>query len=103
MTLHLNKANLYGAMKKILQSLARGHTNLARSILNFRSFPNPRRRYADHFLKAPYTLQPPRETLDSSRDRPPARALRPPPMRRISRLSLTLAFPATLGRWRESL
>ena len=69
---HLNKANLYGAMKKILQSLARGQTNLARSILNFRSLPNPRRRYADHFLEAAYTLQPPPETPDSGIDRPPS-------------------------------
>ena len=58
---HLNKANLYGALKTILQSLVRGHTNLARSILNFRSLPNPRRRYADHFRKAPYTLRSPAE------------------------------------------
>ena len=59
---HLNKANLYGAMKKVLTCLARGQTNFARSTLNFRSLPNPRRRYADHFLKAQYALQPPPET-----------------------------------------
>ncbi len=59
---HLNKANLYGAMKKVLWCLARGQTNFARSTLNFRSLPNPRRRYADHFREVPYTLQPPAET-----------------------------------------
>ena len=67
---HLNKANLYGAMKKILQSLCRGQTNFARSTLNFRSLPNPRRRYDDHFLKAQYTLQPPSEASASSADQP---------------------------------
>jgi hypothetical protein len=67
---HLNKANLYGAMKKILQSLCRGQTNLARSILNFRSLPNPRRRYADHFQKAPYTLQAPAESPAPGVDQP---------------------------------
>jgi hypothetical protein len=65
---HLNKANLYGAMKKVVRCLARGQTNFARSTLNFRSLPNPRRRYADHFLKAPYTLQPPSEAPASSAD-----------------------------------
>jgi len=71
MTLHLNKANLYGAMKTILQSLVRGRTNLARSILNFCSLPKPRRRYAEHFLKAPYTLQPPPDTPASGPDQLP--------------------------------
>jgi hopanoid C-3 methylase HpnR len=56
---HLNKANLYGAMKKVVWCLAHGQTNFARSTLNFRSLPNPRRRYADHFRKVSYTLQPP--------------------------------------------
>jgi hopanoid C-3 methylase HpnR len=65
---HLNKANLYGALKTVLRSLVRGRTNLARSILNFRSLPNPRRRYADHFAKAQYTLHPPSETPKSGVD-----------------------------------
>ncbi len=67
---HLNKANLYGAMKKVVRCLVRGQTNFARSTLNFRSLPNPRRRYADHFLEAPYTLQPPSEAPVSSAEQP---------------------------------
>ncbi len=67
---HLDKANLYGALKTILHSLARGQTNLARSILNFRSLPNARRRYADHFRKAKYTLRPPSEAPVSSSGQP---------------------------------
>ena len=68
---HLNKANLYGVLKNVLQSLVHGRTNLARSILNFRSLPNPRRRYADHSRKAQYTLRPPSEASASSADQPP--------------------------------
>jgi hypothetical protein len=68
---HLNKANLCGAMKKVVRCLARGQTNFARSTLNFRSLPNPRRRHADHFRKAPYTLRPPAEIPASSVDQPP--------------------------------
>jgi hopanoid C-3 methylase HpnR len=55
---HMNVANLYPALKKVLRCLAAGQTNLARSALNFRSFPNARRRYADHFQDARYSLQP---------------------------------------------
>jgi magnesium-protoporphyrin IX monomethyl ester (oxidative) cyclase len=54
---HLNKANLYEALKKVLACLAQGQTNLARSALNFRSFPNARRRYADHFRPIPHALR----------------------------------------------
>ncbi len=67
---HLNKTNLYGAMKTILHSLVRGKTNLARSILNFRSLPNPGRRYADHSRKADYTLRSPSEPPAPSVDQP---------------------------------
>jgi hopanoid C-3 methylase HpnR len=67
---HLNKANLYGALKTILQSLVRGQTNLARSILNFRSLPNARCRYADHSLKARYILHPATDTPAPSPDQP---------------------------------
>jgi hopanoid C-3 methylase HpnR len=67
---HLNKANLYGALKTILQNLVRGRTNLARSILNFRSVPNPHRRYADHFVKAQYTLHSPSAPSGASPDQP---------------------------------
>jgi hopanoid C-3 methylase HpnR len=56
---HLNNANVYRALAKMLKCLVRGRTNFARSILNFRSFPNPRRRYADHFQEVRYALSPP--------------------------------------------
>lgn len=65
---HLNKTNLYAAMKKVVRCLVRGQTNFARSTLNFRSLPNPRRRYADHFRKIPYTLQPLPQTAESDPD-----------------------------------
>jgi magnesium-protoporphyrin IX monomethyl ester (oxidative) cyclase len=55
---HLNNTNLYRAVMKMLKCLLRGQTNFARSILNFRSFPNPRRRYADHFQEVRYALRP---------------------------------------------
>jgi hopanoid C-3 methylase HpnR len=68
---HLNKANLCGALKTILQHLARGRTNFARSVLNFRSLPNARRRHADHFRKAQYLLQLSLDMPPSSPDQPP--------------------------------
>jgi hopanoid C-3 methylase HpnR len=55
---HMSMANMYEALKKLIRCCARGQTNLARSALNFRSLPNPRRRYADHFRKAEYALDP---------------------------------------------
>ncbi len=55
---HMSMANMYAALKKLIRCSFRGQTNLARSVLNFRSFPNPRRRYADHFRKIKYALRP---------------------------------------------
>jgi hopanoid C-3 methylase HpnR len=53
---HLNKANVYGVLKTVLQHLLRGQTNSARAALNLKSLPNPQRRYADHFAQAEYVL-----------------------------------------------
>jgi hopanoid C-3 methylase HpnR len=58
---HLNKANAYGVLKTVTRCLVRGQTNFARSILDFRSLPNPRRRYAEHFLPTRYCLRRPAE------------------------------------------
>jgi hopanoid C-3 methylase len=67
---HMKLANLYGAMKKVLACLAQGQTNLARSALNFKSLPNARRRYAEHFRPVPYALRLPAETPVPSVDQP---------------------------------
>jgi hopanoid C-3 methylase HpnR len=63
---HMNRADLCGALKTVLKSLLHGRTNLARTILNFKSFPDPQRLYAEHSLAAPYTLQPPADVPASN-------------------------------------
>lgn len=56
---HIRAGTMLHALKKTLRQLGSGHINFARSVVNFRFAPDPRKKLADHFREVRYALQPP--------------------------------------------
>ncbi len=61
---HIRKGTLFKALKKTLWHLGNGHMNFARSVINFRFAPDPRKQLGDHSREVRYAMQTP-ETGDT--------------------------------------